>query len=826
VKKNIIFGYYLKKINIMNKITIKNYYLFLIALFFLAINTISAQGCIVYDDLTLTEQQTLGINEQEFQANDINSLGLYFSTPPNYQITPKKMRINFWAIMNDEGTAGVYLHYEMAVKYVNRLNKLYEPYQICFVLNGNGVLKHTGLLHNLTPLIAKGTAQTKNAYVDDAINVYVAKTLGDGAFGIASFLNNTIVVKEDVMWWSEDLLAHEVAHALGIMHTIGNRNLVPNSPNGMGDINNCEHVTRDPNDPNYNADSAGDWVRDTAADPGFVTDATKVNYNMDANCNYIGNQVNCDGTNYQVDNALISNLMSYGGQGCKTGFSLGQAERMHYALDNLNPASKPIVRALIPNPDFDFDFVIRNSDLDYGVEPDTVSPIFWDSPDVWIRKVDDNVQWHENPVYGIGNNYAKVRVVNRGCATSDGEGKIKLYWTKAGTSLPMQAWDGGISINGVPMGGLIGEADLPAMESFEEIVFTFPWPVPNPADYSTINEPWHFCLLAKIESPTDISTLPQDNGVYYNFLNSNNIALRNVSVINNTSSNSGKIHIGNFTGTVKKFKLKLSNYISYNSNTNIFNEAEVKFTFDNKLWKIWQNSGFQGTNFKEFGDKTIIVNEDTEIFLSNFPANDFGVLNVKVNFLTDAYTSNDQFGFNVEHWDNDTNELMGGELYLVNKNQRDLFEADAFVTNNTLQAVSINESAVYNWYDANGTLLHTGQNYTVSNTNGTYLLEVVADYDGYKDMKEVAIAPNNAVLLHNIYPNPATSNVTVQYNQLNCNNAYLMLVNVNNNASSNYIINLNSNYININTSQFTSGLYRVVLVCDNNVIESHNLIIQ
>lgn len=123
-------------------------------------------------------------------------------------------------------------------------------------------------------------------------------------------------------------------------------------------------------------------------------------------------------------------------------------------------------------------------------------------------------------------------------------------------------------------------------------------------------------------------------------------------------------------------------------------------------------------------------------------------------------------------------------------------------------------------------MLHTGQNYTVSNTNGTYLLEVVADYDGYKDMKEIIITPNNVVLLHNIYPNPATSNVTVQYNQLNCNNAYLMLVNVNNNTSSNYILNLNSNSININTSQFTSGLYRVVLVCDNNVIESHNLIIQ
>ena len=53
-----------------------------------------------------------------------------------------------------------------------------------------------------------------------------------------------------------------------------------------------------------------------------------------------------------------------------------------------------------------------------------------------------------------------------------------------------------------------------------------------------------------------------------------------------------------------------------------------------------------------------------------------------------------------------------------------------------------------------------------------------------------------------------------------------MLVNINSNIIENYILNLNSKEIKINTSQFTSGLYRVALVCGSNVIESHNLIIQ
>jgi len=499
---------------------------------------------------------------------------------------------------------------------------------------------------------------------------------------------------------------------------------------------------------------------------------------------------------------------------------------MHYLLTD--GVDTPIYKALIEPADLNgFDLMLRNTVEDFGSEPDTISTTLWDSPDIWIRNNNDNNTEHQNP-YNSGLNYVKVRITNKGCSefTQDGVTKLKLYWSKAGTNLPKTIWDGSIlTPTGFPMGGLIGEVDITNINSYEEMIFTFPWNAPYSGDYTNVNEPWHFCLLAKIESPNDVSSHPQDDGHSYLFRNSNNIALKNVTLVDQ-ANNSGKIHIGNFKGNVNNYKIKLTRDKYHYPNANIFNEAEIKLTFDDKLWKIWQSTGFQGSNFKIFGNKTIIANENTEIFLNNFPPKEFGLLNIKVNFLTNAYTSNDQFGFNVEHWDNNTKELIGGELYLVNKNKRNLFTADATVVNNTLKAASINEPAVYNWYDANGTLLYTGQNYMVNNTNDTYLLEVVANYDGYKDMKEVTVTFNNSTLIHTIYPNPATSNIIVQYNQLNCNNAYLMLVNVNSNASANYILNLNNTSININTDQYTPGLYRVILVCDNNIIESHNLIIQ
>lgn len=800
----------------MYKTTLKKIFdVFLLSLIMTIINNASAQNvsCIVYDDLTISERTVLGISEQEFLTNKNSYSQTTLSVPANYTITPKKFRIHFWSNRHSVDSLNVYTSYEMAIKYVERLNKFYKPYQICFELVGNKRMSNL----------------VDDNYIENAINVYIIKNLSyDGA---SNYFSDRITVKESVMLYSETLLAHEVGHTFNLMHTHGNFN---RPPLGMcyhlNFTNICEHVTRDPNDPNYNALTHGDQVHDTAADPGlfpnFTGDYTNC-YNQDANCDYIGNQVDCQGTPYMIDLSVINNIMSYGNSTCKNMLTQGQVERIHYSIDNANPLTQLIKKALITTPNFDYDLVVRNSELDFGVEPDTVSTNLWQSPDIWIRKSNDNEKWHENPEYGIGNNYAKVRIVNKGCDKFEGEGKVRLYWTKAGTNLPLQVWDGSIQINGVPMGGLIGEADLPALESYEEYVFTFPWVVPNPTDYSNIDEPWHFCLLAKIESSNDVSTLPEHDGTYYQFSNSNNIALHNVTVINNASYNSGKIHVGNFDGIKKNIKLKLSSDRFSTTNTNIFKEAEVKFIFDDKLWNIWQIGGFQGANFKKFGDKTIIVNEDTEILLNDFPANDFGLLNVKINFLTKEYTINNKFSFNVEHWDNNKNKLMGGELFLINKNERDLFSVDAIITDNTLNALSINESAIYNWYDANGVLLYTGQSYTINNTNGSYLLEVVADSDGYKDMKKVTMNSSDILLLHNIYPNPVINNVTVQYNQLNCNNAYLMLVNVDNNVTmANYILDLNSRSININTAQFIVGLYRLVLVCDNNVIESHNLIIQ
>src|SRR5690606_25086892 len=113
------------------------------------------------------------------------------------------------------------------------------------------VLRDDDVLNGAWHTDLKDSGILNNAYLDSAINVYMAPTVTPIPYvdGVTSYYNNAIAIRQPAMS-GKALLAHEVAHALGIMHTIGPANNIPNSPNGMGSLSNCEHVTRDPNDPN------------------------------------------------------------------------------------------------------------------------------------------------------------------------------------------------------------------------------------------------------------------------------------------------------------------------------------------------------------------------------------------------------------------------------------------------------------------------------------------------------------------------------------------------------------------------------------------------
>ena len=154
-----------------------------------------------------------------------------------------------------------------------------------------------------------------NAYnVPNTVNIYIPNTVqsnsGTYICGYTHFPGEAgeHVIVSSACVFNGSTLAHEVGHFFGLYHTHGKTN--GGNTDELATGNNCIF--------------SGDDICDTDADPNIFG-------NVDTNCNYIGNAIDENGMPYQPD---PSNLMSYAPASCRDFISSGQAERMHYFLQN------------------------------------------------------------------------------------------------------------------------------------------------------------------------------------------------------------------------------------------------------------------------------------------------------------------------------------------------------------------------------------------------------------------------------------------------------------------------------------------------------------
>lgn len=133
--------------------------------------------------------------------------------------------------------------------------------------------------------------------------------------------------------------------------------------------------------------------------------------------------------------------------------------------------------------------------------------------------------------------------------------------------LPMGPWDGTVSINDTlpnnlssgsqiePWGPNGGQSyakpgddrsvtsppfydtaplTIPALQDNQEVIMEIPWYPPDPAGFGPITDPQHVCLIARIETSTTAPfgmTVAETSDVNFNTQQNNNIAWRNVSVV-------------------------------------------------------------------------------------------------------------------------------------------------------------------------------------------------------------------------------------------------------------------------------------------------------
>ena len=503
------------------------------------------------------------------------------------------------------------------------------------------------------------------------------------------------------------------------------------------------------------------------------------------------------------------------------------------------------------------DLYTKDKIWDMGFEPFSYK-YPWTSEDIWVRNNNDTIEIHQNPEYSMFNDsvYVKVRVRNKGCTASAGNEVLKLYWAKASTSLAWpRNWNGSVTIGSTPLGGSFSSIILPIIKPGSAYIATFPWLPPNPADYAAIasnsiffaNQPHHFCLLSRIEAVNDTMTFIETANTKTNVLNNNNIAWKNLSVVNVDSTNltspgngtdvpiGATIVTGDPTGNGGEFYIKLCDSLEKNL-IGVSEHAEITVTLDDPLWNLWESANFESENIQaiNYDEKNFIAGNGCAILKDiDFQPDEFNLLHVSFNFLVEDYsTLQSTYDYSVV-LTNSANQIFGGETYQINTSTRSTFDAEAgqdyeivegeFVQ---LSALQINEGAVYNWYDDNGALIYSGANFSVSpDVSQTYTLEVIATLDGYKDYDEVEVEVKTNYI-SSISPNPASNQIEVSYILEDiAQSAYLVLVKTQTSASSQFILNINQNSNIINTSNLTDGVYSVILVVDGVTKDYKNLLI-
>ena len=468
----------------------------------------------------------------------------------------------------------------------------------------------------------------------------------------------------------------------------------------------------------------------------------------------------------------------------------------------------------------------------------------WASNNIWVRNAQDAIMEHQNPVYNENvPNYIYARIKNRGCGTTP-VSSLRTYWAKASTSLNWPNTWNGTTYNGgeAKLGESIGTITIPELQPEQETIVSMPFIVPNPDKYNDIvNEPWRFGFLARITSESDEANVNETDDLMQNINNNENIALKNVTLVDFANDNpdeqsiGGVIAVGNTFNTPKSFYLELVKE-DLETGKPIYDEAEVSLKLDETLYQAWVRGGKTAERLENTLDEKVKLVKDNNVFLKDLElnTNETGTLYVKFNFLTKEITDKSKYVYHVIQRETGTNKIIGGETYVIKKQERPLFTAEAgdtkYVDKNepiTISAAQLNEPAIYNWYDSDGNLVANGKDLSIStDVAQKFKLEVITT-DGFKDYTEVEVKlkPNT---LNIISPNPAGSNVNITYKLNEVSSAYLMILGSygTTGTSNNYILDINSTEINIDLSSYSNGFYTIALVCDGQIVDAKTLVKQ
>ncbi len=308
---------------------------------------------------------------------------------------------------------------------------------------------------------------------------------------------------------------------------------------------------------------------------------------------------------------------------------------------------------------------------DVGAEPNTACTDYWTSPSIYVRNIDDGLlpgnDVHQAPLSET-TNWIYVKIKNIGTAAMP-SGRVHVYFAKASTGLGWPAQWTGNYVGGVPYGDYIGQADIvtPLLPG-NTFIAKVQWNnVPDPSVYGD-PDAHHFCLLARFVSAEDPIAVPEVISINDNTINNNNIAWKNVSIID-VDGPFAILGVGN----IQDYQVTAGLMFAVpNTRENLLKYCKVQVDLGQGLYARWREGGFKGTGIEPVeGSATEIRILSTQAQLDMIRMNAGEQFNIRVKFIYpdqfDRTVAGKTFLFKVAQTEQSATRrnLVGGETYEV-----------------------------------------------------------------------------------------------------------------------------------------------------------------
>lgn len=318
--------------------------------------------------------------------------------------------------------------------------------------------------------------------------------------------------------------------------------------------------------------------------------------------------------------------------------------------------------SLAPPPVKQKDLYIADSKEDVGVEPNTVTGVLYQSPNIFVRHSNNgfspsiryNPLRHQNPEYVETGppNYVYVEVDNIGCEPISNI-LVRVYVTDANTNM---TWLGGgtnwIELSNSPVSITFAGGE-------QSKLVEIPWYPPAP----TSNGNGHFCLLARIEAPDDPMTneiISITQGIGANVRNNNNIAWKNLTIVDQFPG-AGRIltnlivrNLSHSANIKLKFSPNGASFLPF---------GDITVNIAGLIYDRWAAGGFQGEGIENNAGELTIVEDNAWIGNIFLEAEEESAIQIGSEMPIGTPIQTDHvFNFNVEQYEqiNQEDIYVGG----------------------------------------------------------------------------------------------------------------------------------------------------------------------